>query len=70
MGPGGGGLHKKGANKDKDGEEQETPEYSRQKAICEHHRKIAFDTARRMIEEELNLFRSNDAIDTEEEFVS
>lgn len=63
-------LHKKGANKEKDAEEQETPEYCKQKAICEHHKKIAFDTARRMIEEELKLFRSSDSTDTEQELVS
>ena len=37
----------------------ETPEYIRQKALCEHHKKVAFDTTRCMFEEELIAFRAD-----------
>ena len=39
----------------------DSPEYRLQKLLCEHHKKIAFDTARAMIEDEIFEFRACDS---------
>jgi len=65
-GMGGGGTAIPNAPLKSNEKAQETPEYIRQKTICEHHKKIAFDTTRCMFEEELLAFRLSDSEESTE----